>query len=734
MRNGVRIRAALAGVLLTCFILGVSAASAGAATTPGKWSRATVSAIVHRGTPTTTTITFTATKAVKNVKFSVSGTGKALVKVSPSTLPRLAKGKSQVVTLTFDATVITPLKTFTATISAKSGRKTVAKAVKCTIMVREALPGFTPGTADTLATGNVGPTGGIITVPDGQTPISGVRVTVPAGALPESVSVSVGYDDGTLVPRLGEYAGGVMSLEFGGIHEFDLPVSITVPWPDTSRIPCPYYVDDLGLLHPAQLVSLDASAHTFTFETFHASWYTWIWQELADLLGIGTVDTGYAPASDGFQIVNTGSEYNRGGECFGMTSYSLWYFLTHKADGNFYPRFMDILGYSSDGTEEIRGQNIIATRSFISISKQWNTYYRNLAFVQQGALSQEARYAAIVNAIENTDAPVLIYLAHTNASGAHSVLAYAYNTNSGTISIYDPNKPGEVKSISYDLGAKTFSPYSGYDFITYSGDGSLHVTEAYQNIYDDALANFQGTNKATIQISSPTGDPPTTTERTTTISGTIESGQVLVTKLKIFVGTTPYEVDVPESGDFSVPVSLEIGDNHVKFETRGTMVNGALRDLPNNYDLQDYVIRCEAPQSIMLVTLTWNTPDTDIELYVTDPTGATSWYSSKTTPSGGVLDYDVLYGWGPEHFTLMNTNTIQYNQPYRVRVHYYSDHAEGTVPTVCTISILVYEGTNRAQTTWYTRTLSVENAGNSSPGSTGPDWADVANITLTQGP
>ena len=623
------------------------------------------------------------------------------------------------------------MQTFAAAVSAKVRGKAVASSVRMKIRVRDTLPTFTSGTVTPLGSTSVGPGGGTLVVPAGSTPISGARVDVPAGALPRDVTLSVGYNNGSVQPKAGQYSGGVMVLETGDVHDFSQPVTITVPWPDTSKIPCPYYVDSAGLLRSAQLVSLDAADHTFTFQTFHASWYMWIWQELADITGYGTHGTGYSPGADGMKIVNHGSSYNRKGECFGMTSFSLWYFIGHQADGNFYPRFMNVLGRDADG-KAIVGQNVIATRAFISISQQWNTYYKNLAVVQQGALSQEARYAAIVNAIQNTDSPVLIYLTHVDGSeGAHSVLAYAYNTVSGTLSIYDPNHPGQVNNIYYSNSSKTFSPYSGYDFITYSGDGSLRLQESYQNIYDDALANFRGSNKAQIDITSPANSGSTVTDRNVTISGHIHSGQVLVTKLKIFVGSTPYEVDVPESGEFSQSVSLESGINHVKFQTIGEQADGPPRDLPNNMDTTDYTIECAQPRSIVLVTLTWDTPGTDLDLYVTDPTGDTSWYWDMTTADGGVLDHDEQWGYGPEHFTLLTSNTIRYNSPYQVRVHYYDDHQTGTISTNYVVSIKVYEGTNRSQTYWYSGNLSYDDWGNDEPGLTGADWANIAEVTLT---
>jgi uncharacterized protein YfaP (DUF2135 family) len=672
---------------------------------------------------------------MKRIKFTASGAGAKYIRISPKTIARLSKGKKKTITITFRVPRTAAMKTYAALIKAKSGKKTLATSLKIKIRVYKASR-FKSGTAAELGSTILGTAGGTLTIPAGSTPISGVKVQVPAGALSENTTFAVSYNDGSITPRAGQYSGGVMVLDTGDTHDFAEAITVTVPWNDTSKIPCPYYVDSSGLLHPAQLLSLDAANHTFSFQTFHASWYTWIWQSLADLTGYGTQGTGYAPINDGMKIVNTGSDYNRSGECFGMTSWSLWYFMNHKLDGKFYPRFMGtLLGHESNGAA-IRGQNVIATRTFISISQQWNTYYSNLAWTQQGALSQQARYAAIVNAIKNTGNPVLIYLAHADGSaGAHSVLSYAFNTVSGTLSIYDPNHPGAAKKIYYSNASNAFTPYTGYNFITYSGDGSLRLQESYESIYRDAKANFRGSNKATITITNPAAPGSTVTERNVTISGSINSGQVLVTKLKIFVGSTAYEVDVPESGTFSKAVSLEAGTNHVKFQTRGKDAGGTLIDLPNNLDATDYTLECDTGLSAMLVTLTWDTPGTDLDLYVTDPTGDTSWYSQHSTADGGTLDHDVTSGYGPEHFTLLASNTIRYTGPYIVKVHYYSDHVtDSTLSTNYTLAITRYEGTAREQTSVYHGNLSYDNSSNKDPGNAGADWANVADVTLTPAP
>ncbi|HLP45958.1 MAG TPA: hypothetical protein VK469_08430, partial [Candidatus Kapabacteria bacterium] len=587
---------------------------------------------------------------------------------------------------------------------------------------------FTPGTNTTITSKTIGATGGTLEVTDSNSPLYKVKVEFPAGALSRKINASLGYNNGSLTANSGTFARKTISLNVPNINEFQQPVTITVPFSNERGIPVPYYVDVKGKLHPAQLISINASNKTFTFQTFHASLFTWIWEEITSLVPVNVMDTGFKPNVDGFQIENRGSTYNRGGECFGMTSFALWYFMNAKGSlGNFYPKYYNVIANDSEGNP-LRGQNIIATRAFISITQKWNTYIPEVA--RQQTFSDEVKLGVIKNNITNTGNPVLIYLYHTNNSdGAHSVLAYAFNKVTGSISIYDPNYPGQTKKIEYNLNTKKFKTYSGFDGIVFNGDGTLNLTEPYQNILNDAESNFQGSGNATITINSHISGE-TVTKRNVDIYGIIESGQVLVTKLTIIVGSTPFSVNVGNNGHFNLTVSLESGINHMQFRTEGLDANN-INLIPISNNIFDFTLNLNIPYSMILMTLTWDTNDTDLDTYVIDPTGDYSCFYHKKTADGGELDYDIVHGYGPEHWTLMSTDTIRYDRPYKFRVHYYSDHGNG--PSNYTVSITVYEGTSREITYRYRGNVSVSNGANSRPTNTGPDWRDIVSITLTRG-
>jgi hypothetical protein len=120
------------------------------------------------------------------------------------------------------------------------------------------------------------------------------------------------------------------------------------------------------------------------------------------------------------------------------------------------------------------------------------------------------------------------------------------------------------------------------------------------------------------------------------------------------------------------------------------------------------------PLTALRMTLTWDTPETDVDFWCTDPNGDRCWYVTDGTPSGLVLDFDDTTGWGPENIT---TTTIIPGD-YLVQVHYYDDWGgEGSVGSNCAVVIRQNEGTTSETTTNYYGYL----------GATGDTW-DVTTL------
>ena len=70
----------------------------------------------------------------------------------------------------------------------------------------------------------------------------------------------------------------------------------------------------------------------------------------------------------------------------------------------------------------------------------------------------------------------------------------------------------------------------------------------------------------------------------------------------------------------------------------------------------------------LVVTIMWNTDNTDVDLHVTEPSGEECFYGHRDTRSGGKLTQDVTQGYGPEMYVLRDAPSGS----YEVRAHYFA--------------------------------------------------------------
>jgi uncharacterized protein YfaP (DUF2135 family) len=161
-------------------------------------------------------------------------------------------------------------------------------------------------------------------------------------------------------------------------------------------------------------------------------------------------------------------------------------------------------------------------------------------------------------------------------------------------------------------------------------------------------------------------------------------------------------------GTFDEKIVLQPGANHVAVQI-GELY--ATRLVTGAFD-----------PAKLLVTLVWDTPSTDVDLYVTEPSGQTVYFSSKN--HAGNLDVDRTQGFGPENYSITRAN----HGDYRVRVHYYADRGLGR--TEWAIRVISDESTAKQQRCHFYGILDYSNSGGSSPGSAGRDWNDVCKINV----
>jgi hypothetical protein len=92
----------------------------------------------------------------------------------------------------------------------------------------------------------------------------------------------------------------------------------------------------------------------------------------------------------------------------------------------------------------------------------------------------------------------------------------------------------------------------------------------------------------------------------------------------------------------------------------------------------------------LVVTMTWNTDRTDVDLHVEDPANEICKYDHPRTELGGAMTEDVTGGYGPEMFVLGRAVPGE----YAVRAHYYgSDAFRKTLRSRVFVTITRWAGT-----------------------------------------
>ena len=547
-------------------------------------------------------------------------------------------------------------------------------------------------------------TGAVLTGGAG-TPIENVLVEIPPGTVGVSSEFAIGYEDGEIIPVVGNWGGFIVDIDGPSGIEFNQPVLITVPWSgNPDDYPFPFYINDEGRLEGCIVTDLDEAGGTMTFMTLHASRFVTITgSDLPD-----SNNTNFAPRVDGFQIDNWGSYYERGGECLGMSIFSQWYYNKRRAgtySATLFPSFMYNLGLETlkdkDGNVvdvPITGQDAIATRAHTALNSYW---YRWGGAYVQNIIPGEYRWDKIRSTMVNTGSPTALFLMDYTATGYpnltagfHCVLAISFKDN--VIQVYDPNVSKSSRPLVFN-GTQFNSFDDRWNTVYNLGIGSL-MKEDFANIVEDAQNQFTGNLGAEItDLNYANGT--TVTEPEIVLSGTVNSSQLLVESLRFDTGLLVVDklVDL-ETGKWSVRLPLQQGDNFISMIAKGTNQYGTEYTIPHNYSSGHGLhIISETEPTKLRITLTWD-QENRFGLEVTDPTGDVASSASShgnagiTTSDGGRIDGSYFNG-GPLSFIIGENDTIRNGEEYRIRVLNNSSSATyDQIPTKWTLAVSANDG------------------------------------------
>ncbi|MGQ0801936.1 MAG: VIT domain-containing protein [Pseudomarimonas sp.] len=117
------------------------------------------------------------------------------------------------------------------------------------------------------------------------------------------------------------------------------------------------------------------------------------------------------------------------------------------------------------------------------------------------------------------------------------------------------------------------------------------------------------------------------------------------------------------------------------------------------------------------VSMSWDADNSDIDLWVTDPSGEETYYGQNRSKSGGHVSNDFTQGYGPEVYSIARPLP----GTYRVRAHYFGDRRQSlTGPVTVQIEFETEFGKNGGSREAITRRL--ESSGN--------EWVELGEFSV----
>lgn len=442
----------------------------------------------------------------------------------------------------------------------------------------------------------------------GTVNMSGVKMVVPAGAVDEELTVNpqITTEDAAPAPAPAGAVIASKTIVISGLtYNFYEPALVTMPYDTTNLgtddVPAVFFYDEgLAGYSLLSVKSIDTTAKTITFSTTHGGKYVAMGiKGLGADLGItgnvaapktvakrvaAAVDTGFAPATDGFFHPNFGAYDSPGGSCLGMANFSVWYYNTTKASNSntgLYSMYREPTPGDTRWQDDVTARELIS-RAFMASSQTWAKSWMQKEYTLGPQLTG---YMMILGLKISGPMTFLMADQWPGMQSGHAAVVYKYDSNK--FYIYDDNFPGEVVTIDWAVDATTgkykFSNYTknaAYNpqFTQFSFEGFATLAEysQYKQLYDGANVGWSaGDSKFnTLAVTSATdsknnaltigsdGTIELLDADTITIQGTVTGG-IKTAKYIIYRlnGGQRYRVNVA-GGAFTIPnLAISQGTN-----------------------------------------------------------------------------------------------------------------------------------------------------------------------------
>jgi hypothetical protein len=141
---------------------------------------------------------------------------------------------------------------------------------------------FKAGKDVKVVSASVGPKGARLKSGTTGTPIDGIEVEIPEGAVSSAAEITLSYNLGHLTLPSGTTSDVFLRISASNVQTFDKPVFIYVPdrpkHPHT--VPVAYAIDENGRLHALAQATRMPKENTIRFMTLSPLLFTWVYAPL----------------------------------------------------------------------------------------------------------------------------------------------------------------------------------------------------------------------------------------------------------------------------------------------------------------------------------------------------------------------------------------------------------------------------------------------------------------------
>ena len=336
---------------------------------------------------------------------------------------------------------------------------------------------ITTGEAKIVGNAGISVSGGIVTVSDASSSVSGMKILVPDGALIKPVdfvikespieSHTFGSDFNPLTP--------VITIENGGLFA-EKALEVTIPIKiQEGRFPMAFYYDDeAGSLEGIPTLAVEDGSIVIAARHFSDIVVTDI--DVKELENV-SVNSGFVPGNDDWQFANRGSSLEPGGHCAGQSISAIWYYSQmRKAQGE-----KALNGRFDNNLNDVKTKDFwyddsdgYRLASMVQNTMDWKNEGVHKYFAFSGEKSY-ITYHCFAYSIKMSGSPQLILVYSEDHQEGHAMIVYKIKDN--TMFIADPNFPGDTsRKIAYDYEKGLFSPYFSGDNATKIKEGTGRIT------------------------------------------------------------------------------------------------------------------------------------------------------------------------------------------------------------------------------------------------------------------